>query len=321
MSSSPQPAGAAESLRRAGRTADLLRALLTEQPSYRRRWRAHVVRAGESEPHQGAVARVIAHHLWDTGEVDEATVDLPRKLKDIVARGLSGRGMSHQSLVWFIRSFELTEPHETALWESFQDDVTGASDSAPRQVSAPPPGPAVSRTESDLRAGYRTQSLVETYLVGPDRCRQEHRLVHVLQAVRELDHISYRFDTSDLTVTVPRGGRPRGPTPDRTASLFVVDIELIEPLGAGQLTAVETQACYPPGGQPVTHFARSLRATAGGVSLRVQFDPTALPSEVRWRHRGECQVTSQVVQLDDSQAVHRFLTPTEDCVVGFEWDW
>ncbi|USQ76695.1 hypothetical protein [Ornithinimicrobium cryptoxanthini] len=320
MINSAQSSGPAEQLRRAGRTADLLRALLTEQPGYRRHWRAHVVRSGESEPHQGAVARVIAHHLWDTGEVDESTEDLPRKLKDIVARGLSGRGISHQSLQWFIRSFEMTEPHETTLWGALQEDLAEQADS-PRQVSAVPPLPAVSQAESDLRANYRTQSLIETYSVGPDRCRREHRLVHVLQAVRDLDHVSYRFDTSEVQVVVLRGGSAGAPVPDRTPGRYVLDIQLVEPVRAGGLTALETQATYPAGGPRATHFVRSLRASSGGVSLRVQFDPAATPTSVRWRHRGRHEVVTTVVELDDEQAVHHFLTPTEDCVVGFEWDW
>lgn len=321
MISSAQSSGPAEQLRRAGRTADLLRSLLTDQPGYRRRWRAHVVRAGESDPHQGAVARVIAHHLWESGEVDESAVDLPRKLKDIVARGLSGRGISHQSLEWFIQSFEMAQSHETALWEALQEDLADQVDPAPRQVSAVPSRPAVSPAESDLRANYRTRSLIETYSVGPDRCRLEHRLVHVFQAVRDLDHISYRFDTRDLEVVVLRGGRPGELTPDREPGRYALDIHLTEPLRAGQLIAVETCATYPPGGVRVTHFARSLRATAGGVSVRVQFDPATPPTSVRWRHRGEHEVLTQAVKVDDDRSVHRFLTPTEDCVVGFEWDW
>lgn len=319
--SSAESSGPTEHLRRAGRTADLLRSLLNEQPGYRRRWRAHVVRAGESEPHQGAVARVIAHHLWDTGEVDETAADLPRKLKDIIARGLSGRGLSHQSLIWFIRSFEMSQAHETALWEALQEDFAGHGDSWPPRVSSVPPRPALSSAESDRRASYRTQSLIETYSVGPDRCRREHRLVHVLQAVHDLDHVSYRFDTSDFQVVVLRGGSAGAPAPDRTSGHYILDIQLAEPLRAGQLTALETQATYPEGGSRATQVVRSLRASAGGVSLRVQFDPAALPSSVRWRHRDESRVSLQVVQLDDSRAVHRFLTPTVDCVVGFEWDW
>lgn len=321
MSNGAESSGPTEQFRRVGRTADLLRELLTEHPGYRRRWRAHVVRAGEAELHQGAVARVIAHHLWDVGEVDESTADLPRRLKDIVARGLSGRGLSHQSLMWFIQSFEMSTTDEMALWQSFQEDHAGLTDSGPRQISAPPSGPVVSQVESGLRAGYRTQSLIETYLVGPDRCRQEHQMVHVLQAVRDLDHVAYLFDTSDVELAVPRGGRVEGVTPDPTSGLFVAQIQLDEPLRAGQLTAVETHASYPPGGQEATRFARSLRATAGGVSLRMQFDPAALPSSVRWRRRDEDELVTQTVPLDEGQAVHRFLTPSEDCVVGFEWEW
>ena len=320
----PRSAGPADPLRGAGRTADVLRRLLTEDLAYRRRWRAHVVRAVESDPHQGALAHVIAQHLWDSGEVPESETDLPRKLKDVVARALTGRGVSHQSLDWFIRSFEMTAPHQEELWKALEQDLSAEVHTAgPLRLTRTTARPAVSPTEARLRASYRTRSLIETYTIGPDRCRRSHHLVHVLEALGTLDRVTYRFDTTDLVVTVPRGGKPTDLAPDATPGRHALEVILTEPLAPGQLTAVETRADYPPGGQAANSFDRSLRATAGGVSLRVQFDPESLPTAVRWWSRAgqSPELSVQSVELDDQLGVHRFLAPTQECVVGFEWDW
>lgn len=302
----------------------MLRELLNEELPYRRRWRAYVVRAADVDPHQGAVARVIAHYLWDCGEIPESQTDLPRRLKDVVARALGGRGISHQSLDWFIGAFEISPPHQQLLWQALEQDLQDqARTVGPPRLTRTTARPALSATEAALRASYRTRSLIETYTIGPDRCRRSHHLVHVLEALGDLDRVTYRFDTTDLEVSVPRGGIPADLTPDATGQRHALQVMLTEPLVAGQLTAVETRADYPPGGARIDTFERSLRATAGGVSLRVQFDPQALPSAVRWWSRADQspQVSVQPVRLDDECGVHRFLAPTQECVVGFEWDW
>src|ERR1700761_5375184 len=72
-------------------TAELLRALLAEREPYLRRWIPFQRRI--SVPgmlSQAAIAQVIAHYLWDSGERSEAEDRLPRNLKDRVHRALQG---------------------------------------------------------------------------------------------------------------------------------------------------------------------------------------------------------------------------------------
>jgi len=307
-------------------TSALLRHLLSTESRYRRRWRAAVRRASSRDPHQSAVAAVLADHLWDVGEVSESDTDLPRRLKDVVARAVSGRGISHQTLGWFVGAFDMSEEHERALWRQLEaellaDSPEGAPAGPGRQTPpVPPEHPENPRTA----ASYRTQSLIEQFEVGADRSRRRHTLQHIIRAQGPLERVRYHFDTPEVQVEVARGGVPGPLEQDTCPGLFRVDIALPAPLEAGRTTVLETIATYPEGGPVTHHFRRGLRETAGGVSLEVRFDPAAVPRQVRWVElvdAGAGVAATEQVQLSPEHVVHRFLTPARDCAVGFEWDW
>lgn len=326
----------------------VLRELLTSQGPYRRRWRAEVRRASRNDPHQSAVAQVLAQHLWDIGEVPESDVDLPRRLKDVVARAVGGTGMSHQTLGWFVGAFDMNAEDEQALWRALEDDlraedpglaslnrpgpqlVNGSPEPVPGEAefvpggTAPASGGAAEPTGAAPIGPYRTQSLIEQFEIGADRSRRRHSLVHILRAHEPLDRLTYRFDNPEVEVSVVRGGRAGGLIPDFAPGMFSLEVLLPTPLAPGQATVIETVASYPPGGEPVTEFRRALRATAGGVSLQVAFDPQARPGRLRWaefEHRSAGELVTEDTTLSADGVAHRFLTPQRDCVVGFEWDW
>ncbi|MCK0113139.1 hypothetical protein MWU75_13395 [Ornithinimicrobium sp. F0845] len=306
-------------------TSELLRHLLTGDSAYRRRWRAEVRRASARDPHQSAVAAVLADHLWDTGEVPESDTDLPRRLKDVVARAVSGRGISHQTLGWFVRAFDMKDEHERALWQQLEADLRAdppAVPGGPRRRASPVPPEHPENPQTS--ASYRTQSLIEQFEVGADRSRRRHALEHIIRAQGLVERVTYRFDTPEVRVEVARGGVPGPLRADDAPGMFRIDIELPAPLEPGQTTVLETIATYPAGGPVTHHFRRGLRETAGGVSLEVRFDPDAVPERVRWVElvdAGTGVAATEEVPLPPDHVVHRFLTPARDCAVGFEWDW
>ncbi|QDO89907.1 hypothetical protein FNH13_17550 [Ornithinimicrobium ciconiae] len=307
---------------RATVTSELLRLLLSQDGPYRRRWRSEVRRVSPSDPHQSAVAQVLAQHLWEIGEVAESDTDLPRRLKDLVARAMAGRNLSHQTLNWFVGAFAMTETDVQRLWELLEADLRSGDPhrvTSRTTVATAPADPHLDHT----RTSYRTQSLIETCEVGPDRSRARHTLMHIVRAETHLEQLSYLFDTSDVEIEVVRGGTAGRPVPDPTGR-FRVKIALPSPLAPGQTAALETIAAFPAGGPRLDHFRRSLRATAGGVSLEVRFDAAAVPQRVRWTELSATvppDLLTEPVVLAPDRAVHRFLTPAQDCSVGFEWDW
>lgn len=88
--------------------------LLRDDPTYRRQWERHAVHHRGSAVHQGAVALVLAQHLWDTGQAPDSDRQLPRRLKDLVSRALSGRVLSARTLELFIDAFTMG-PHAAEL--------------------------------------------------------------------------------------------------------------------------------------------------------------------------------------------------------------
>lgn len=98
------------------RTAGLLCQLLREDPTYRRRWARHTHQRGRGV-HQGAVTHVLAEHLWSTGAESCDNRALPRQLKDVVSRALSGRTLSPRVLTLFVLAFEMGEDTSAQLHE------------------------------------------------------------------------------------------------------------------------------------------------------------------------------------------------------------
>lgn len=93
--------------------SQLLRHLLIHNDRCRRLWQSRVDRASRQEINSAAVARLLAEWLWDTGQASETEHELPRRLKDLVSRGLRGEQLSRKTLNTFIGAFDLDE--ETAL--------------------------------------------------------------------------------------------------------------------------------------------------------------------------------------------------------------
>ena len=78
------------------------------------------VRSGEIN--LAAVARVVAEQLWDTGERSDQDVELPRGLKDRVARALEGTVLTIETLQWFIDAFHIRADHARRLHSTYVGD-------------------------------------------------------------------------------------------------------------------------------------------------------------------------------------------------------
>ena len=86
--------------------SELLRQLLSEDPRYRKVWERHSVRSGP-QVSEAAVCRALASHLWDAGERPESDHTLPRRLRDLVSRALSGRVLTRRTVMWFVEAFAM----------------------------------------------------------------------------------------------------------------------------------------------------------------------------------------------------------------------
>ncbi len=73
-----------------------------------------------------AVARVLALHLWDSGERPDTEQDLARRLKDRVHRALGGEFLSRETLEWFIAAFAMDGADAMALRVLWSGSRAGA---------------------------------------------------------------------------------------------------------------------------------------------------------------------------------------------------
>ncbi|AGL15414.1 hypothetical protein [Actinoplanes sp. N902-109] len=298
-------------------TADRLRELLTEHLPYRDRWATspgnHVDQGREIS--QARVADVIAHHLWDTGEVDDRDTELPRRLKDTVSRALAGTFLSHRTLGRFIGAFAMSDLHRSQLWA-----LRSGGDPA-RVVVVPPPDALPEGESSALR--YQTISLHEFHTVGPDGLPVEHRTVHVIRALELVRAYSYRFDTDAAAVEVIRGGTAGPVSRTSEPKVFAVEIVLNRPVQAGETASFEYRTVLNYASPPAREFRRACRRPVANVEMHVQFDEVMLPGAVWWAAWAglddPAPTDEEPVALEPDGSVHKYVESFEG-IAGFRWE-
>lgn len=286
--------------------ARVLAQLLTSEERYRRQWRAHVQRRSPKELHQGAVAAVLAAHLWDTGAVAEDDHDLPRRMKDVVSRALAGRALSARTVGQLVEAFDLAPEHAAALWRAYETDRSAAADRV-RGATA-----------------YRTLQLDDHHVLGPDGIPVRHTTLHTIEALEPMDRFSYRFDTSAASVTVARGGTPGPVYATEQDGLFGIDIAFPVTLEPGSTRVLEYTTHFDYAEAPPPEFRRAVRSTVGSVSIQVQFDPGRLPARVLWARWADLAGPPEPlreVPLDDEQSVTEFERDVTSTIIGFAWQW
>lgn len=295
-------------------TADLLRGLLTEDERYRRLWRAQMERTPVSDVQQSAVARVLAEHLWETGEVDEADDRLPRRLKDTVGRALAGRNISPRTLRLFVEAFAMSQAHQTVLWDSLERDL--ATPSAP-----PARLPGRSTPDEDRDGDWEITLLHERLTITPHGRLARRRVVKVVRALEPLTRLRLPVARGEENVMVRHGAAPV--TAGTGSGSRSVDLHLPRPLAAGGTALLEYDV-VPLNGATVTEVRTCLeRATATStVILHVRFHPDRLPREVWWCSSPvEAEEVRQPTRLGPHHDLERVLTGAHAGTVGFSWLW
>lgn len=291
-------------------TADLLRGLLTKEERYRRLWRAQMERTPVSDVQQSAVARVLAEHLWETGEVDEADGHLPRRLKDTVARALAGRHISPRTLRMFVEAFAMSQGHRTLLWDSLEREL--ASQAAPE----PRPGPPGDEGRQD--GDWEATLLHEQLSITPLGQVARRRVVKVVRALEPLTRVRLPVARGPESVVVRHGA-----TPGPASGAGPVDLHLPERLDTGETALLEYDV-VPLNASTVTEV-RTCVERAGATStviLHVRFHPDRLPRQVWWRHwPKESEGLRRPTRLGPQHDVQQVLTGVHGGTVGFSWRW
>ncbi|WP_446042250.1 hypothetical protein [Streptomyces sp. SID1121] len=310
----------------AAATAELLRGLLTGRAAYRVRWERQL-RRSPGPLSASAVARVLALHLWDSGERPDTEQDLARRLKDRVHRALGGEFLSRETLEWFIAAFRMNGPDAMALRARW----SGAAPVAPAGQAVPGAGSgAVTDTLRmpqylPVRQRHRTVSVFERHRIGRDRVPERHRTTRAVMACEDgVSSFPCRLPPGAVDVTVLRGARVGGRL-DFPGSTPVVELAFPAPLETGQIASLEYEVVYAPLREPVTEYRRVAHARADNVDLVVEFPPSRRPAHVWWtvwdHHRGGTVLGETPVALSPDGSVHRFVPALEHAAAGFRWAW
>lgn len=295
-----------------------LRALLADVPAYRSRWQGYVRRSSRQDVHQGAIAQVLADHLWEAGEVAETETDLPRRLKDRVGRALNGQFIAPATLRLFIEAFDMSSADAHRLWALFMHaEPAGLS-----VLRRPAPGDGVLGAAP---AGYETLVAHELHRIGADGLPAEHRTLQVIRALEPMDRYVYQFDTHAAAVEVLRGGRAGPVRRSAMSGLYGVELTLTSPLQPGETASLEYRTVFSYAEVPPPSFRRGTRRRIGSLELNVQFDLARLPARVWWGRwetiwADEPSGTEEVPLAPDGH-VHRFLPTLDGEIVGFTWQW
>jgi hypothetical protein len=292
-----------------------LHELLSEPGSARRRWQRlqqGPVTAGEVSI--AAVCRVIAQYLWDIGEYSEADADLPRRLKDRVARALHGTFLNAVTLRWFAGAFDFTEGDALRL-QLLLDGSPSTRVVVGRATEAGLP----------MARPYRTLSLYEDHYLGPDGLPARHLTTQVIEATADgLGTYRYMFDTATLTVDVMQGGRLGEFTYDMGNGVFARDIVLMRPLRRGETATLRYSSSFHYAEPPEPEFRRASLRLVQNVNLRVEFHAGRLPRHVfftEWNdlHGPPARRTPVAREPDNSVSV--YLQSMERAIAGFTWEW
>ncbi len=290
-----------------------LKRVLTQNPLYRGRWTPYVRRA--SAPlSAAAVSRALAMHLWDTGERPDSDTDLPRRLRDLVGRALSGQVLTPATLGWFVEAFDIDDADHHRLTDLLL--ATGQTPTAGAR--------SVGVTELD-RSSHRTLSLHEHHYLGPDGSPDHHETLQVIEATED-GLVRHRciFDTPHVEVEPILGGRIDGPIYPWDEGMYAVDIVFVRPLRHGETTTLKYHATFDYPSAPAQELRRGASSRINNVNLRVQFHPQRLPSSVSfctWPFLASQPSQTSEVTLEADHSVQRHLAFVEQSIAGFTWEW
>jgi hypothetical protein len=294
----------------------LLRELLLSRPDYRRQWQEKAERLRTDDISKAGVAKVIALHLWNSGERADSEITLPRDLKDRVRRALTGKSITPQTLDWFVGAFAMDERDERSLWATLAND---------RDARTRISHTITTDRELALRQRHRTIALFERYTISADRSFATRRTLHTIMALEDgVNVYPFNHEPTIERIEVAHGGT-LGQRYLHGNGLHTDAIILDRKLQAGETASLEYLAYYLPGGYTATEVRRAAHGRSENVDIAVQFSEAALPTAVYWavwfdHHDGD-PVRDEPVALHGQRSAHRFLRFIEETVVGFRWKW
>jgi hypothetical protein len=293
-----------------------LREFLLSRPEYHRLWQEQAERRRSGGISQAGVARVIAHHLWSSGERSDRDTTLPRDLKDRVRRALAGESLTPETLKWFIEAFGMDQRDEHILWAAYAGD---------RDQGAGISYTITHGRELALNQRHRTVALFERYTVSAEHKIAERRTMHTITALEDgIDAYPFNHEPVIECIDVIYGGT-LGRHYVHGDGLHTDAILLDRKLRKGDTASLEYRTFYPRSGCDATEVRRSAHGRSDNIDIALQFHEAARPHRISWAvwpdQCGGEPVHEEPVSLNAEGRVRRFVRFIEETVVGFRWEW
>lgn len=279
---------------------------------YRHVWLSQAGRLREAEVNRLAVARVVAQHLWETGDRSDRDLQLPTRLRDRVGRALTGEVLTPSTLDWFINAFRMDDMDAARLWTLLYGD------------DPPPP---------DTDDGWYVESLHSSLLLDefPPHALERRVIVATRDGLHEITtSISVPRAPGDnqadhrLLVEALSGGTIEArehPHP----SYFRQVLALPAPIDAGQAHEFVLRRAVPEGQPMAPHYVTVPHRRIDYFELRVRFGTHRPPPSV-WRLSGvptsviyDDEPTADLVPCEDGEAYTYFRGLVQGFGYGLRW--
>ena len=173
---------------------------------------------------------------------------------------------------------------------------------------------------------YQTVSVLEHHRVGPDRFPLWHETTHVIAATTDkVESYPYIFDTSTASVEAVFGASVSDVEPIEDIPGFAVArLEFTEAIEPGSSASFRYRTSFRYGELPPPEFRRGSRELAESITIRVEFDPEAIPASCReaiWHAPDTPAIETLGAELDEDHSLHLHLKSIEGALSGFEWSW
>lgn len=235
--------------------------------------------------------------------------------RQLVSRALAG-DMKVEVLERLITAFEIAPSdaaHLRGLWsgEGQRPSVEGTIEPDTMMPSS----------------GLETLSLAEDHFIGPDGKPLRHETQQNVRALRDgIDHFPHYFDTNEVIASLIIGGTEGTVSPHHD-SISVVHYTFPRPLMTGETHHFRYRLDFQYAEAPEPVYRREIHGHyRSGWDVHVFFDPARLPRKVwwtEWEHGGADSPIKheELVPLDASYGVHRYLMSIRRAVAGFRWMW
>lgn len=279
---------------------------------YRHVWLSQAGRVREAEVNRLAVARVIAQHLWETGDRSDQDRQLPVKLRDRVGRALAGEVLTPSTLDWFIDAFRMDDVDAARLWTL-------------RYGEDPPPPDSddswyVRSLHTSLRLDERPPTAIERRIIVATRddLREITTSISVPRA-RGDQRADHR-----LLVEALSGGTIEAREHPHTSHFRHV-LALPAPIDMGQTHEFVLRRTVPEGQPMAPHYVTVPHRRIDYFELRVRFG-THRPPPTVWRLGGvptsviyDDEPTADLVPCEDGEAYTYFRGLVQGFGYGLRW--